>query len=61
MIKIVLFLEKQIPSEWKRKEFKDFDYLKIELTTSQYIGILIFILLYNIGISIFIIKNDFKN
>ena len=56
-----LFLEKQIPSEWKRKEFKDFDYMKIELTTSQYIGILIFILLYNIGISIFIIKNDFKN
>lgn len=56
-----LFLEKQIPSEWKRKEFKDFDYLKIELTTGQYIGILIFILLYNIGISIFIIKNDFKN
>lgn len=43
-------IEKQIPSEWKRKEFKYFDYLKIELTTGQYIGI-----------SIFIIKNDFKN
>lgn len=55
------FLEKKIPTDWKRKEFEDFDYINIQLSTGQYIGILILILLYNIGISIFIIRNDFKN
>lgn len=61
ILKLGDFLEKKVPTEWKRKEFKDFEYLKIELTDNQYIGILIFILIYNIGMSILVIKNDVKN
>ena len=47
--------------EWERKEFEDFNYIKPELTSTQYIIMLIILLLYNIGISIFIILNDIKN
>lgn len=61
IVELGKFLEEKIPTDWKRKEFKDFNYLKIELTNGQYIGILIFILIYNIAMSIFVIKNNFKN
>lgn len=54
------FVENNI-SLWKRKEFKDFNYINIELSMTQYIILLIIVLIYNIGISIYIIKNDFKN
>lgn len=58
---LCIFLEKNVPSKWKRKEFKDFDYLKIELSTTQYTWLLIFIIILNILISIFVVKNDIKN
>ena len=46
--------------KWHRKEFKDFDYLHIELSNTQLIWIFILIILYNIGISFWIINNDLK-
>lgn len=55
------FIQKRVPTEWKRKEFSDFNYIHIELTTTQYVIILIFILLYNIGASIYVITNQYKN
>lgn len=55
------WLKPRIASQWKRKNFEDFDYLKVELSSTQYTWIFILTLLYNIGISIFVIKNDFKN
>lgn len=55
------FLSKKVPTLWKRKEFKDFDYIGIELKYWQYILILVIITLYNIGCSIYVIKNNFKN
>jgi len=59
--RIADFLSKKVPTLWKRKEFKDFDYIGIELKYWQYILILVIITLYNIGCSIYVIKNNFKN
>lgn len=50
-----------IEKEWKRKEFKDFSYLSIEISDSQYIVILILILIYNVGVSIWIVRNEYRN
>jgi len=50
-----------IEKEWRRKEFKDFSYLSIEIEDWQYNVILILILLYNIAISIWVIGNEFTN
>ena len=55
------FLEKNIPSKWKRKEFKDFNYLKIELSPTQYTWILVLTLIINVLISILVVKNNIKN
>jgi len=55
------WLPKEIEQHWHRKEFKDFDYLNIEVTTTQLIWILIVISIYNIGASIWIVNNEFKN
>lgn len=55
------YINRLIPSQWERKEFKDFEYLKSELSNKTYMVIIILLFLYNIGISIFVIKNDFKN
>lgn len=46
---------------WQRKHFEDFDYLSVELTDTQATILLILILLYNIGISVWIVMNEFRN
>lgn len=46
--------------DWKRKNFEDFDYIKPELSGTQNIVLIILLLIYNIGISIFIVMNDLK-
>jgi hypothetical protein len=48
-------------NEWKRKEFKDFEYISVELTPGQLVWILILIIIYNIAISFWIINNEFEN
>ena len=48
-------------SSWRRKEFKDFEYLKVDMTRSGYIVLFILLLIYNIGISIFVIVNEYQN
>jgi hypothetical protein len=45
---------------WKRKQFEDFDYLSVELTDTQATILLILILLYNIGISVWIVTNEYR-
>lgn len=55
------WMPKQIEQHWHRKQFKDFDYLEIQLTDTQMWWILIIVLLYNIGISIWIILNEWTN
>ena len=56
-----LVIESLNRGDWKRKEFSDFEYIRTELSNSQCIGLVILLLLYNIGISIYIILNQFKN
>lgn len=46
---------------WKRKEFSDFKYIKVSLTKNQIITLFILTILCNIGISLFIILNDYEN
>jgi hypothetical protein len=46
---------------WKRKEFKDFDYIENELTKGQGIALLIIILIMDIVASIFFIGNEIDN
>lgn len=53
------FLIKNI-KQWKRKEFKDFEYISVELSINQLLIIIIIIICYNIGISYWVITNDYK-
>ena len=53
------WLDTQIDKNWHRKEFNDFNYLNIELSIGWYIAILIIILCYNVGISYWVITNEF--
>lgn len=46
---------------WKRKEFKDFDYIDVEMSDGQTVALFIIILLLDIGLSIFLIGNEFIN
>lgn len=54
------WLEKNI-NLWKRKEFKDFDYIDVEMSDGQTTTLFIIILLLDIGMSIFLIGNDYVN
>lgn len=55
------WMPKQIEQHWHRKQFKDFEYLQIELTDTQMWWILIIVLLYNISASVWIVVNEFQN
>lgn len=55
------WLQTQVPTKWKRKEFSDFEYIHIGLSKGQYIALIIIMILLNIGISIFLVMNDIKN
>ena len=46
---------------WKRKEFKDFDYIDVEMSDEQTVALFIIILLLDIGLSIFLIGNEYIN
>jgi len=53
-----LKIEQILQNEFERKHFKDFSYLEIEPTTGAIVWSYIFVLLFTIGISIWIVKND---
>ena len=55
------WLQTQIPTKWKRKEFSDFEYIHIGLSKGQYIALIIIMILLNIGISAFLVMNDIQN
>lgn len=46
---------------WKRKEFKDFDYIDVEMSDGQTAALFIIILLFDIGLSVFLIGNEYVN
>lgn len=43
---------------WKRKNFKDFDYISVELSNTQLVWLFIIIMLFNIVMSIYVIVNE---
>jgi hypothetical protein len=55
------WMPKQIEQHWKRKQFKDFEYLNVEITSGQLFWLITIVIVYNIGISIWIVKNKFSN
>ena len=46
---------------WHRKSFEDFKYIEVDMTETQYVWFFIIILLLNIGLSVFVVKNDISN
>lgn len=55
------WMPKQIEQHWKRKDFKDFKYLQIELTDTQLWWVMIIIMIYNIAVSIWVVNNEVEN
>ena len=55
------WIPNQIQQHWKRKDFADFEYLQVELTDTQLWWILIILMLYNIGASVWVVINEFQN
>lgn len=53
------WLNSIIDNNWERKEFKDFNYINVELTDNQNIWLFILVILLNISISLIIIHNNF--
>jgi hypothetical protein len=47
-----------INENWKRKEFKDFDYIQVELTTAQLLWLYIITGLVSIGLAVFVVMNN---
>jgi hypothetical protein len=46
---------------WQRKEFKDFDYLSIPLTSGQQMALLFITLFFNVLVAILLIDNEYRN
>ena len=55
------WLPKQVVAHWKRRDFKDFDYLQMELTETQIWWVMIVLMIYNIIMSIWVINNESEN
>lgn len=58
---ICSYLEKNVPIHWQPKKMKDYDYLEVEVNETQLVWIYIILLLYNLGISYYIIVNEHIN
>lgn len=61
LISLGNWVEKTGISYWKRKEFKDFDYIKIELSGTQLTWLFIIIIMFNIGMSVYVVLNRQTN
>lgn len=55
------WLQTQIPTKWKRKEFKDFKYINVGVSGNQYVALLIIMIILNLCISIWLVTNDINN
>ena len=52
------WLNNNIDDNWVRKEFEDFKYIDIELSTGQYIALFFLTIVFNIGVGIAVICNN---
>lgn len=60
LMKLFSFVENEVNFEWKRRQFKEFDYINIEPSINQTITIWILTILLCGGISFWIIANEFE-
>lgn len=58
--KLADWLPMQIENHWQRKNFKDFDYLQVEISETGMYTILILVGLYNIIVSIWVVRNEIR-
>ena len=52
-----VWLEKNVPTKWKRKEFKDFNYIQSSLPAGGKWAVFILTMLFCIGFGIFVVEN----
>lgn len=55
------WLNNNIDENWVRKEFDDFNYIDIELSTGQYIALFFLTMLFNISVGIAVIYNNISH
>jgi hypothetical protein len=55
------WLPGQVAAHWKRRDFKDFEYLQMELTETQIWWVMIILTIYNIVMSLWVINNEVEN
>jgi len=55
------WMPSQIQSSWKRKNFEDFKYLQIELTETQLWWVMMAVMVYNVCISVWVVRNEYGN
>lgn len=55
------WMPSQIEHKWTRKRFRDFEYLQVELSPAQLWWIMIIVMIYNVLISIWVVKNEYGN
>lgn len=55
------WMPKQIEQHWQRKRFRDFEYLDVEISSTQLTWIFIIVGIYNVCMCIWIVVNEFKN
>lgn len=58
LLPVIDKISDQVKNKWKRKAFKDFDYLNIEPTQSQTLWIFALTIILNVGIGIWVVKNE---
>lgn len=52
-----VWLERNVPTKWKRKEFKDFDYIQSSLPAGAKWVIFVLTMVFCIGFSVFVVEN----
>lgn len=55
------WMPKQVDTHWKRRNFEDFEYLQMELTDTQLWWVMIVLMIYNIGMSLWVVNNEMEN
>ena len=59
LMKLNRYLLQNVPKKWHRKAFADFEYINTMLTTGQWWIIIILTFIFNIGMLIYIVGNEY--
>lgn len=46
---------------WHRKKFSDYNYIKVDLSAMQSVWFLLIVLAVNIGVSLWVVRNEYRN